>query len=323
MRKQRTILPLYFTTILFFSAPVLVPRWILFILTLALAKFIGVLGVALFLRGGLVSLGHALFLGAGAYTAGLLIKWFGIREAFFYLFLGPACGALIAALFGAIIARYRGVFFAMINLAFSMILYSVLLKFYWLTGGTDGISIGTPSFLGITPAKEALQHILYYFVLISAGIATYATYRFLESPLGYFLKALNDNEIRIEYSGESVQKIIFITYIFSGALGGLAGVLVSFSVGHIVPELTFFLQSAELLMIALLGGIGSVFGTLFGAIAFEFIRTYAYKYSPETWQMTLGIIMLFLILYQPGGIWAIYESLVAKFRSRWERVKVG
>ena len=323
MSIKHSIIAVLIATIFFLSAPMLVPGWILFVLTLALAKFIAVLGVALFLRGGLVSLGHALFLGVGAYSVGLFIKWFDIREAFLLVFIGPACGALIAVLFGPIIARYRGVFFAMINLAFSMILYSALLKFYWLTGGSDGISVGNPTFLGFSPVKEVLQHTRYYFVLIASGMAIYATYRFTKSPIGYFLKAMSNNEIRIEYSGVSVHRIIYITYIFSGALGGLAGVLAAFSVGHIVPEFAFFLQSAELLLVALLGGIGSVFGALFGSIAFEFIRTYAYKFAPEAWQMTLGVIMLLLILFQPGGLWAIFESLVEKVRDGWGRVKIG
>jgi branched-chain amino acid transport system permease protein len=308
---------------LFLSAPALLPVWILIVLTLALAKFIAVLGVALFLRGGLVSLGHALFLAVGAYSVGLFVKWFGIREALLAVFVGPACGALIGVIFGPIITRYRGVFFAMINLAFAMILYSALLKFYSFSGGSDGISIGVPTFFGVTPTKDMLELTLYYFVLIAASIAVYATYRFSKSPMGYFLTALSDNEIRIEYSGESVQRIIFITYIFSGALGGLAGVLVAFCVGHIVPEFAFFLQSAELLLVALLGGIGSVFGTLFGSVAFEFIRTYAYKMAPEAWQMTLGMIMLLLILFQPGGLWAMFESLIETIRGGRERAKIG
>ncbi len=138
-------------------------------------------------------------------------------------------------------------------------------------------------------------------------------YRFLASPLGFYLRALADNEIRIEYSGESARRVLYITYIVSGALGGVSGVLAAFTVGHIVPEYSFWIQSGDFVFVAILGGYGSVLGPLIGSVAFEFIRTYASKYFPNEWQMTLGIIMLAIILFRPGGLWAIYESLAARF----------
>jgi len=306
---------------LFVLAPFIVPGWVLFLLTVALAKFMAVLGVALFLRGGLVTFGHALFYAVGAYTAGFGSKWFGVRDAVLLVPLGMVLGALVAALVGLFIARYRGVFFSMLNLALSMILYAILLKFYWITSGTDGISVRVPTLLGFVPPRDALRLVYYYFTLVVTGAATYAVHRFLASPLGFFLKALADNEIRIEYSGESVQRVIYSTYVLAGALGGLGGVLVAFAVGHIVPEYAFWLQSGEFVFIALLGGYSSVPGPLIGAIAFEFIRTYANKYAPYAWQMTLGIIMLLIILLQPGGLWAMYERVASRFSRRAEGVR--
>jgi branched-chain amino acid transport system permease protein len=302
--------------VLFVAAPLAVPSWVLFILTLALAKFMAVLAVALFLRGGLVSFGHALFYGVGAYTVGFGIKWFRVADALLLIPLGTLLGAGVAALVGLFMARYRGVFFAMLNLAVSMILYAVLLKLYWVTGGTDGIGVGRPTFLGVTPPRELFLPAHYYFTLAITGVVVYVVYRFLASPVGHFLTALSDNEIRIEYSGESVRRVIYLTYVLSGALGGLSGVLAAYTVGHIVPEYAFWVQSGEFVFVALLGGYGSVPAPLVGSIAFEFIRSYASKYAPEAWQMALGIIMLLIILFQPGGLWAIYERLVGRFRKR-------
>ncbi len=298
---------------LLLAAPLVVPSWVLFILTLALAKFMAVLAVALFLRAGLVSFGHALFYGVGAYTVGFAVKWFDLTEAFLLVPLGTLLAAGVAALVGLFMARYRGVFFAMLNLAVSMILYAVLLKLYWITGGTDGIGVRTPTFLGIVPPRDIFRMTYYYLTVVLAGAVIYGVYRFLASPLGHFLTALGDNEIRIEYSGESAQRVIYLTYVLSGALGGLGGVLVAFTVGHIVPEYAFWLQSGEFVFVALLGGYGSVPGPLVGSIAFEFIRTYASKYAPEAWQMTLGVIMLLIILFRPGGLWTIYEAVAGRF----------
>lgn len=296
--------------------PLVVPSWVVFILTKALFIFIAVLGVALFLRGGQITFGHALFFAAGTYTVGFSVKWFELRETLVLVPMGALAGLIMAALVGLIMARYRGVFFAMLNLAFSMILYAILLKLYWVTGGTDGISVGTATFLGLP--LPAGTYPFYYFTLVIAGLITYVVYRFLASPLGYFLRAIADNEIRIEYSGESVRRVIYLTYILAGGLGGVSGVLAAFTVGHVVPEDAFWIQSAQFVFIALLGGFEGILGSLMGAVAFEFIQTYSSKYFPYAWQLTLGCIMLLVILFRPGGLWAIYESLVSRFSSKAE-----
>lgn len=294
--------------------PFVLPDWMKFIITLAVAKFVAVLAVALFLRANQVTFGSAMFYAVGAYAVGFSVKWFRFGDMVVLLPVGALLGAGMAALVGLVMSRYREVFFAMLNLAFSMMLYGVLLKLYWLTGGTDGLGVGVPKFLGYVPPREYLRDFLYYTTLGVAGIVIYVVYRFLASPLGFYLRALGDNEIRIEYSGESVRRVMYITYIVSGALGGTSGVLAAFTVGHIVPEYSFWIQSGDFVFVALLGGYGSVFGPLIGSVAFEFIRTYASKYFPNEWQMTLGIIMLAIILFRPGGLWAIYESLAARLR---------
>jgi branched-chain amino acid transport system permease protein len=294
--------------------PFVLPDWMKFIVTLAMAKFVAVLAVALFLRANQVTFGSAMFYAVGAYTVGFSVKWFHFGDMVVLLPVGALLGAGMAALVGLVMSRYREVFFAMLNLAFSMMLYGVLLKLYWLTGGTDGLGVGVPKFFGYVPPREYLRDFLYYTTLGVAGIVIYVVYRFLASPLGFYLRALGDNEIRIEYSGESVRHVMYITYIVSGALGGVSGVLAAFTVGHIVPEYSFWIQSGDFVFVALLGGYASVLGPLIGSIAFEFIRTYASKYFPNEWQMTLGIIMLAIILFRPGGLWAIYESLASRFR---------
>lgn len=319
MPRTSLQLPAGVGAIVLLAVPFVLPDWMQFIVTLAMAKFMAVLAVALFLRAGQVTFGHALFYAVGAYTVGFCAKWLGLRDVAILLPLGTAMGAAAAALIGLVMARYREVFFAMLNLAFSMMLYGALLKLYWITGGTDGLSTGVPRFLGYAPHRELLRDFLYYTTLLMVGIVVYAVHRFLASPLGFYLSAIADNEIRVEYSGESVQHVMYVTYVLSGALGGLGGVLAAFTVGHIVPEYSFWIQSGEFVFIALLGGYTSVVGPLVGAIAFELIRTYASKYFPNEWQMTLGIIMLAIILFRPGGLWTIYEALAARVgRSRSE-----
>ncbi len=287
--------------------PLVVPGWIVFILTKVLFMSIAVMGVSVLLRGGLLTFGHALYYATGAYAVGFSVKWFGVQELLLLVPLGALSGLIMAALVGLIMARYREVFFAMLNLAFSMILFGALLKFYWVTGGTDGLAIGTATLLGIELPGDGFGY--YYFSLAIAGVVTLVVYRFMASPAGYFLRALYDNEIRIEYSGVAVRQIIYRTYLLAGTLGGVSGVLAAFTIGHIVPEDAFWIQSGEFVFVALLGGFGGLPGPLMGALVYEFLQTYASKYFPLAWQMMMGIVMLLIILFQPGGLWAIYQRV--------------
>lgn len=287
----------------FALVPLALPGWATFLLTLAVAKSVVVLAIALLLRGGLVSFGHGMFFATGAYTAGLAMRWLGLREAVALTLLGVLAAAGAAALLGLLIARYRGIFFAMLNMAISMVVYALLLKLYWLTGGTDGIGIRTPTILGFAPGREALRLVVYYFTLALTLPAFYVVHRFWTSPLGYMLRAIRDNEVRVEYMGTGVRRVIYAAYVLSGALAGLSGILTGFSVGHIVPELAYWTTSGEFVFVAVLGGPGSIPGPLAGSIAYEFLKSYAYKYAAFTWQMALGLVMLVIILFLPGGLW--------------------
>jgi ABC-type branched-subunit amino acid transport system permease subunit len=289
------------------------PGWLLFLFTVAFAKGLVVLGVVLLLRGDLVSFGHGLYYAGGAYTVGLLLRnGFPIRDGFVLAVAGAVMGAVVAAIVGLFLARYRGIFFGMLSTAFSMILYSLLLKLYWLTGGTDGIAVRVSTTLGIQPPTDWIRLTQYYFTLALAVASVYVAYRVAASPLGYLMRGINDNEIRVEYMGASVRRAIYRTYVLSGALGGLGGALTAISVGHIAPDLAYWTASGEFIFVALLGGAGSVFAPFIGAAVFELVRNYAFKVSPYTWQMLLGSVLLVIILFAPGGLWSIVENLTGR-----------
>jgi len=302
---------------LFLGLGLVLPKWILFLLTLALAKGLVVLSVVLLMHAGLVSFGQGLFFASSAYAVGFAMKLFGIREAVILVGLGVLASLAVAALTGLLLARYREIFFAMLSLAFSMILYGILLKAYWITGGTDGMGIASPTILGLTPPPNRLRLAMYTFTLVTVALMIPLISRYTDSPLGYTVRAIRENEVRLAYLGISVQRTIYLTYLLAGGLAGLGGVLVAFNVGHIDPELAYWTTSGEFVFVALLGGVGSVFAPLGAAIIFELLRTYAFKYSPYTWQMTLGIIMLAIILFLPEGLWTIHGVLARSFR-RWQ-----
>ena len=223
----------------------------------------------------------------------------------------------MAALTGLLLKRYRGIFFAMLSLAFSMVLYTVLLKFYVVTGGTDGMSIPTVTILGMKPAPENLRIFQYYLTLILTLGVLYLGWRFITSPLGYLMQAVRDNEIRVEYMGASVGRSIYFSYVFSGALGGLGGGLVAFNVEHVSPELAYWLTSGDFVFVAVLGGTVSVFAPFLGSVVFEFVKNYAFKFSPDTWQMTLGGILLLIIFFLPQGLWSLKEAVKGRW-TQWQ-----
>jgi len=297
------------------AVPAFMSDWIIFLVTIALAKGMVVLGVALLLRGGLISFGHGLYFAAGAYTVAFAINELGIRETILLLPLCVIVGVLIAAVIGLILRRYRGIFFAMLSLAFSMVLYTVLFKFYRITGGTDGLAVSAYTVFGVEPGREALRLVNYGVTCAVTVVVLYLGWRLIRSPLGFMMPAVRYNEIRVEYVGASVADSIYFTYLYSGAVGALGGGLVALNVEHVAPELAYWTASADFVFVAVLGGSTSVFAPFAGSLVFEVLKNYAFKYSPQTWQMTLGVVLLLIIFFLPQGLWSLWGEI----RTRWSR----
>jgi branched-chain amino acid transport system permease protein len=281
------------------------PPWALFLVTVALGKGLVVLGLMLFLRAGLVSFGQALFYCLGAYAGGAIGRFFGISDIFLVLAAGGIAGGVIGYLLGFLLARYRAIFFGLLSLAMSMILYGVLVKNETL-GSTDGFNVLPSTLFGVRPGSEWLRYVILLVAVGVSGVAALALNRFLDTPLGRLLPALKDNEIRVEYMGASARKTIHTIYVIAAVLAGIGGALVGATVGHIDPEMAFWTMSGEFIFIAILAGTGSVLAPFLGAIVFSAIHTVAFDLSPNTWQMSLGIALLLVIVFLPEGVWSLF-----------------
>ncbi len=299
----------------FLGLGLVLPDWIVFQLGLALSRGLVVLGVVLLMRGGLVSFGQALFFAAGAYGAGLAVNRLGIQDAVVLAGLGLVAGLGVALLAGLLLVRYREIFFAMLSLAFSMVFYGLVLKFTSVTGGSDGMSVGAGTILGVPLSGPVLRLGLYAFTVICTAVALLLVYAYVKSPSGYAMRAISDNELRVGYLGVSVERVIYLTFALAGALGGLGGALVALSVEHIDPSLAFWTTSAEFVVVAVLGGTGNVLAPMSGAVIFQLARTYALKYAPSTWRLMLGVILLAIVLFMPGGLWTFYEATTRRLRT--------
>jgi len=285
-------------------AALLVPGWMVYLLTVILARALVVLGLIVLWRTGLMSFGQALYFGLGAYAVGLSQKFLGLRDAFALVLLGLAAAVFFAVVLGFLLRQYRDIFFAMLSLAFSMILYGTLVKSETL-GSTDGFAVAAPSFLMWKPTGLAGQYSLLYLTMTVVALAAYAVHRYLASPMGHLTTAIRDNEIRVEYLGFSVARAIHVKYVLAAGLSGVGGALVALAVGHIDPELTYWTTSGEFVFVTILSGSGSVLAPLLGSALFELLRTYATDYAPYSWQMVLGICLLALILFLPDGLWSL------------------
>ena len=304
--SARTILPALAVLALALVPPLAPTLQVL--TTLALCKGIAVLGVTVLLRAGQVSFGHALFFAVSAY-AGAFVAATRLDDLALLIAVGVGAGALAGLLVGLFVARYRGIFFGMLNLAFSMIFWSILEKFYHLTGGADGLRLPRPSVLGVAMDRGPFEDVLFYVVLGLALATGWFVLRFLASPVGQLYQTIKTNETRLEYLGISPRGTLLKGYVLSAALCSLGGVLMAVAQGIVTPEYAYWVRSGEMVFIAVLGGAGSVPGAFAGALAYEVVRSYASVFAADIWQLVLGVFLLVIILFAPGGLVGIYGGL--------------
>ncbi len=283
------------------AGAVALPDWALFLVTMALSKGLVSLGIVSMMRGGVVSFGQGLHYCLGAYVAALMTNALGITDAALIALAAIALTGAFAAAVGPLLAGYRGIFFAMLTLSLSMVLYGTLAKISAI-GGTDGLNAATPTFFGWAPEGRALQMALYLFVGGSAVIIGALMRRYFDSQRGLLSLAVRDNELRVEYLGASVRGTMVWNYVFAASLGGLGGAVAALALGHVDPEFAFWTTSGEFVFVAILAGHLSVPAVFVASIILEVVRSFSNLYFPNTWQLALGAFLLAVILLLPQGL---------------------
>ncbi|MDJ0387384.1 branched-chain amino acid ABC transporter permease [Roseomonas sp. E05] len=287
--------------------------WLRFVLTIALAKGLAVLGILLLLRAGQVSFGHALFVAFAAYVVAFLAPL--LPETLLLLPVAALGSALLGLLVGLFVVRYREIFFGMLNLALSMVFYSVLEKFYAITHGTDGIRLAPTRFAGMALEGAAQGwSVLLLALALSLGFGVLVRLH-LASPMGQALAGIKTREPRLEFMGVPARRVLLSAYVLSACMAGCGGALIAMTTRHVTPALAYWTASGELVFIAILGGAGSVLGPFLGALAYELTRVYAAALVADAWQMILGTVLLLVILFAPGGLWGMGRALFARRRA--------
>jgi len=255
--------------------------------------------------GGMVSFGHAAFMGLGAYTVGVLMQH-GVGSAWVAWPLAMAVGAAFALVVGAISLRTQGVYFIMITLAFAQMVFYLVMSFKaW--GGDDGLALPARSAVGAGVDLANDSH-FYYVVLALVAASLLLMARMLNARFGHVLQAIKENEVRMAAIGFAVYRYKLVAFTIAGAFAGLAGALLANQSSFVGPGMLQWTQSGILLIMVILGGVGHLYGGLVGAAAFLLLEEVLSAYTLH-WQLGLGAVLLLVVLVAPNGLLSLRRGL--------------
>jgi branched-chain amino acid transport system permease protein len=270
---------------------------------------------------GLLSFGHSAYFGVGAYAVAFMVTDLGIHSMELYILIGLPVTALVSALLGYLCVRHTRIYFGILTLALSQVLWSLALKLFWITGGTDGLRVPQPSLLGglvtFNGARSYVHFITsyYYYVLVVFFICVAAMWVIVHSPFGKALQGVRDNEIRAAFLGIRVRRFRWFAFVVSGIFTGLAGILWVPINGLTTPDVLYWPFSGEIVFLTLLGGFRNFTGPIVGGVVYTYLKTYAVA-TTEYWQFLLGVVLLLLILVLPTGIVGGLTSATEKLKGR-------
>lgn len=276
--------------------------WLKTPMVVATSFGIAALGVSILIRCGQLSFGHAMFSCAAGYAVAFSARALPQLDSALLILLGTVVGAVMGMIIGLFVVRYRAIFFGMLNLALSMVLFSILGKFYSLTGGTDGMRLTRSTFFGMQLARDGFETTLLIVAVVLAVVLAWAVQRYMHSVAGQALIALKTNETRLEYVGISANHALWIGYVISAGLCGLSGAVFALMQGLVTPEMGYWVHSGELVFISILGGVGHPVGAFLGALVFEFVKLYSVALFTGAWQMVLGLVLIALVFFVPTGL---------------------
>ncbi len=257
---------------------------------------------------GLLSFGHAAFLGIGSYLTGIGIVHYGMSwgTAILVGVIGAAIGGLIM---GFLAIRTRGIYFSMVTLALGQIVFYGFYKAESLTGGENGlrgVRVDSFNIFGI-PVDFLNPLVKYYIILFFVVIAIWLISRILSSPLGAVMEAIRENEKRAAACGFDVARTKLLVFVLSAAICGLAGSLRALHLSIVPIDSLHYLQSGQAVMMSILGGMGTFFGPFVGAAVMLYLEDVVTTLTKH-WMAVIGLIFMFFVLFFPKGIWGTILS---------------
>ena len=259
---------------------------------------------------GFMAFGNAAFFGVGGYGSALFTHYIMPDNMIVATVVGAVVGTLSALVLGPFLIRRRGIYFALLTVAFGQVYYFIAYRWSDVTGGEDGFSITRPHLFGThSPAMEGSTY--YYYVLAIFMIVMVFLWFLVRSPFGLSLRAISQNEIRVRYLAINSDRLIFKALVLSGMVAGIAGSLYSMSINFAYPLLMDWHQSGDFVMMTILGGAGTLWGPFVGAIIYT-LAANVLSSKTQYWQIVIGGLFVVCVLFFPKGILG--------FLSRPERV---
>jgi branched-chain amino acid transport system permease protein len=263
---------------------------------------------------GLLSFGHAMFLGIGAYSAAVLTSKFGVLSFEILLIVAALVSGLVSLAIGALCVRYTRIFFGMLTLAFGMLFHSFLFKFYSITGGDQGMRVLRPLLLGMEwrGGKTAfLTGPFYYYTLMLFALLGLAMWRITRSPFGLHLRAIRENAGKAAYVGVRIFRMRLAAFVISAVYGGIAGTILAVTTGLADPELAYWTDSGNMVFMAVLGGSGTFAGPAIGALVFVVLQDFVMSIT-QYWRFVMGSVLVLLVVFMPQGLSGTIAALVSR-----------
>jgi len=268
---------------------------------------------------GQISFGHAAFFGVGAYASAMVFTrlkaaggGIGMLDFLLSLLAGPPLAAVAALIVGFFCVRLTGIYFAMLTLAFGELLFYIVFSWYSFTKGDDGIQ-------GLLPPlyfQDAVH--FYYLTLAIVTLALLAMWRISESPFGYIMRTLRDNQRRAAFLGINVRLHMLINFVIAGSFAGLAGALWGPFSRSVNPGLLGWQESGVAVFMTLIGGAGSFVGPMLGSVIYTLLQAVVKMYTVY-WPLTIGTIILLIVLFLPGGVLGLIEKRLKEWQGTARR----
>jgi branched-chain amino acid transport system permease protein len=255
---------------------------------------------------GQLSFGQAAYFGVGAYATGLLMLKTSVPLPV-CLLLSMVIAGVTALIFGYFCVRLTGIYFAILTMAFGQLIYYIIFQWYSFTGGDNGLQ-------GIVPPEWLLNvKSYYYFTIFIVTAALIVMWFISESPFGYTMRAIRDNTERTRFIGINVRKYMLINFVVAGMFAGLAGGLLGPFTRSIAPDLCNWQQSGVPVFMTVIGGPLGFFGPIIGSVIYTFLFAFITGFT-EYWPLTIGLVIIFVVLYMPGGILGLVHEKMDSFK---------
>ncbi len=296
-----------------FLLPLLFPDyWVLILVEILIMGFFAMSFNLLFGYSGLLSFGHAGLFGVGAFVSALLIEQ-GYSSLLVLLIAGTMGAGIVSLIIGFLCVQHDEIYFAMITLAFGMMLFTVAHNWTSLTGGSDGLPLMKIPSIHLLGNEYSLflPGVLYYVVLVVTSLAALLLWRLINSPFGLILKGLRENKNRLRFAGGNIKLIRLVAFIISGALSGIAGVLFCWFSSMATPDFLHWSFSAKPVIMSILGGAGVFLGPLFGAAIF-FVLEQIIRQFTDNWMIFLGMVLIPIVLFSPQGVLGSFQDILER-----------